>query len=406
MSALGTTQVRGGRQERLRRALEQLRSGRPVVVSDDAEREDEADLILAASNATAEWVGFLVRHTSGVLCAPMPAERAGALGLPPMVKDNEDPKGTAYAVSCDAVGVGTGIGAAERALTLRTLADPQAGPERLTRPGHVFPLAAHPDGLRGRRGHTEASVELTRLAGLGEVGVIGELVGEDGEVLRGAEVLAFAAAHELVHLDLDDIAGAGLGAWAKLPSTHGTLRCAAWGGDPAPVLWIEAATQPGPAPSRQAPLVRLHSECLTSEALGSLRCDCREQLDEALSLAAAGEAAVLYLRGHEGRGIGLADKVSAYALQDDGADTVEANLALGHAPDERDFAHAASALLARGWGAVRLLSNNPAKAEALRRHGIEVVGMVPTLRVNRPEANAYLETKEKKMGHLTQAARA
>lgn len=395
----------------LERALEELRTGRPVLVSDDPEREDEADLVLAASTADAAAVAFLVRHTSGVLCAPMPAGRARVLGLPPMVARNQDPKGTAYTVSCDAVGVGTGIGASERALTLQVLADPTATPESITRPGHVFPLVARERGLAVRRGHTEAAVALTRLAGLGDVGVIAELVGDDGEVLRGTDVADFAERHGLVHLGLDEIAAqeAGLAAawtpWALLPTAHGEFSVRVREGQGSDVVWVQSATRtsapvgvtPAEAP---APLVRLHSECLTSESLGSLRCDCAEQLEEALAAVGERDAILLYLRGHEGRGIGLADKIRAYALQDSGSDTVEANLALGRAADERDYAAAAAALAERGIHRVRLLSNNPAKASALAGAGIAVESMIPTVAVTREQAREYLRVKGERMGHL------
>ena len=425
MSAGQPAALPGSRaQERAARcsaALAALRAGRPVLVSDDADREDEADLILAASTASAAAVGFVIRHSSGVLCAPMPAAWADRLALPHMVESNQDPKGTAYAVSCDAVGVGTGIGAGERATTLRALADPGTPATALTRPGHVFPLRAHPQGLAGRRGHTEAGVALSEAAGLGPVAVIAELVGDDGEVLRGADVAHFALEHGLVHLWMDDLrpeqpaAQPGWTDAARLPTAHGDLLVsvredltvgraeaagdAAGGSAEGDVVIIESPAGLRSRPE-EAPLVRLHSECLTSEGFGSLRCDCAEQLQEGLASAAAGQCLVLYLRGHEGRGIGLANKVRAYALQDEGADTVQANVRLGRLADERGYALAAAVLKERGLLRIRLLSNNPAKALALRSLGIEVVGMEATVRVEREEAREYLQQKRRLMGHL------
>lgn len=414
-----TAGARPGGEALLRDAVEALRAGRPVLVSDDPDREDEADLIMPALGASAAWVGFMIRHTSGMLCVPMSAQRAAALGLPPMVADNQDPKGTAYTVSCDAVGVGTGIGAADRALTVNTLADPAAGPERLSRPGHVFPLVAHPDGLAGRRGHTEAAVALMDRSGLAPVGVIGELVGDDGEPLRGDAVVDFAREHRLVHLDLDDIGCGPLetadgapsdaqpadpaatavepGLWGSsvnLPGRFGPLRARVRRGATGDIVWITGERGLGHEPS-----VRLHSACLTGDVLGSHRCDCGEQLAQSLRRLVSEGGVVLYLCGHEGRGIGLAAKLEAYALQEQGMDTVEANLALGRGVDERDYEEAAAALRERGVTRLRLTSNNPAKEAALRAAGLTVVATEPTGYFEHPENRGYLRTKEERMGH-------
>ena len=412
--------------ELLTAAVAALRSGRPVLVSDDVDREDEADLILPARGAGPAWISFMIRHTSGMLCVPMSAERAAHLGLPAMVSENQDPKGTAYTVSCDAVGVGTGIGAGDRAFTADVLADPASSAAALSRPGHVFPLVAHPDGLAARRGHTEAAVALMRASGLEPVGVIAELVGEDGEALRGRAVAAFAREHGLVHLGIDDLvagaqhgtqqgagaadaavpdaAGSGAGEWGPevaLPSRFGELRARVRTAPDGDIVWITAAARPI-TDAADAPWVRLHSACLTGDVFGSYRCDCGEQLAEALQRLQHEPGVVLYLCGHEGRGIGLDAKLRAYALQEGGLDTVEANEALGHAADERDYAGAAAALRERGITSLRLLSNNPAKANALAAAGLDVTAVEPTGRHSHPENEDYLRTKETRMGHRFQ----
>ncbi|RBO93763.1 bifunctional 3,4-dihydroxy-2-butanone-4-phosphate synthase/GTP cyclohydrolase II [Nocardia puris] len=387
-------------------AVAAIAAGGMVVVVDDEDRENEGDLVLAAAAATPAAIAFLVRHTSGVLCAPMPGEALDRLALPPMTAVNEDPKGTAYAVSVDAArGVSTGISAADRARTLRALADPATTPADLTRPGHVFPLRAHPDGVLGRPGHTEAAVDLTRLAGLPPAGVIAEVVRDDGEVARLPELLAFARAHGLPIISIADLiehrrrAERTLArvAETRMPTAHGDFRA---------LGYLDAATgvetlalvlgQPGPEDA----LVRLHSECLTGDAFGSLRCDCGDQLDAALrAVAAEGSGVVVYLRGQEGRGIGLLNKLRAYELQDLGADTVEANLALGLPVDARDYGAGAEVLADLGIRSVRLLTNNPAKRGGLEAHGIAVTRAVP-LRTAPTEHNIrYLRAKRDRMDH-------
>lgn len=403
-------------------ALDELRRGRPVLVVDDADRENEGDVVLAAGLATKEWVGWTVRHSSGVLCAPMPAQTADRLMLPPMVHDNEDPRGTAYTVSVDARrDVSTGISAADRSRTLRLLADPATQPDDLVRPGHVFPLRARPGGVLSRAGHTEAAVDLCRLAGLAPVGLIAEVVHDDGSMMRLPHLLALGAEHGLVTISIADLVE-----WRRQHDPEGDL--AATGGpvpQPPPRVRRTAVTtlptrfgtftasgyldlRTGaehlaltrcPVDDARGALVRVHSECLTGDAFGSLRCDCGPQLDAALARVADAGGAVVYLGGHEGRGIGLLAKLGAYALQDAGQDTVDANLALGLPADAREYGAAAAILHDLGIGRVRLLTNNPAKVGGLAAHGIEVAARLP-LRVPAGEYNAaYLATKRDRMGH-------
>ncbi|WP_149204812.1 3,4-dihydroxy-2-butanone-4-phosphate synthase [Actinotalea subterranea] len=407
-------------------ALDALRAGRPVLVADSPDRENEADVILAAQSATAEWVGWTIRHSSGYLCAPMPAARADALQLPLMVPTSQDPRRTAYTVTVDAAdGVTTGISAADRTRTLRVLADPSAGPASVIRPGHVLPLRAVPGGVLHRAGHTEAAVDLCRLAGLEPVAGIAELVHDDGSMMRLDAVLDLARDTGLVTLTIEDLA-----AWrrehddlpgtsdaptaprvhptgsARLPTRHGAFTVHGYRDlttGAAHVALVPAEppqVPPAGAPQPAAPLVRVHSECLTGDAFASIRCDCGPQLETAMARVAAEGGAVVYLRGHEGRGIGLLAKIDAYALQDAGRDTVEANLDLGLPADRREYGAAAAILADLGLTRLRLLTNNPAKVNGLTAHGIEVEAMVP-IEVGRTVENAaYLHTKAVAMGHL------
>ncbi|GAA2043363.1 bifunctional 3,4-dihydroxy-2-butanone-4-phosphate synthase/GTP cyclohydrolase II [Agromyces tropicus] len=404
--------------------LDALRAGKPVIVADDEARENEGDAIMAAEFATQEWIAWMVRHTSGYLCAPMPNAFADRLGLPLMVARNEDARGTAYTVSVDASDrTSTGISASDRAHTLRVLADPDATPDRLIRPGHVLPLRAVDGGVRERAGHTEAAVDLMRLAGLAPVGVIGELVADDGEMLRlpglielgereGLPVTTVAALTEWLlerHGRQDLAAGEAPAAIEEsprvqfevetdLPTVHGTFRVRAYrdrntGADHVAIIAGDPASDPAGA------IARVHSECLTGEALGSLKCECGPQLDTALATIAEHGGVVVYLRGHEGRGIGLINKLRAYRLQEDGLDTLDANLALGLPIDARDYTAASAILDDLGIARVRLLTNNPEKVHQLEAHGIRVAARVPLV-VGVGSANAgYLETKRTRMGH-------
>lgn len=399
-------------------ALAALREGKPVLVADNPDRENEADVILAAQSATTQWVAWTIRHSSGYLCAPMPAARADALELPLMVPRSEDPRRTAYTVTVDAAaGVTTGISAADRARTLRVLADPGSGKEDLIRPGHVLPLRAAPGGVLHRGGHTEAAVDLCRLAGLEPVAGIAELVHDDGSMMRLPQVSELAVAEELVLLTIKQLV-----AWrrehedlvsgaepvlptaarvhathhAKLPTRHGDLVVHGYRDQRTGADHVALVAASGLAP---VPTVRVHSECLTGDAFGSARCDCGPQLQAALEIAARDGGAVVYLRGHEGRGIGLLGKLAAYALQDEGRDTVQANLDLGWPADRREYGAAAAILADLGATRVELLTNNPAKVAGLRASGIDVVA-VRGLEVGRtPHNAAYLRTKATSMGH-------
>ncbi len=388
-------------------ALAALAAGRAVVVVDDADRENEGDLVIAASRATPELLAFLIRHTSGVVCVPMPGEALDRLRLPPMTYVNEDRKRTAYAVSVDARdGVSTGISAADRAHTIRVLADSATEPWELTRPGHIFPLRAVDGGVLVRRGHTEAAVDLARLAGLSPAAAIAEVVDQDGSMARLPALRRFAAEHQLPIVSIEDLVvyrrrterHVQRGAVTRLPTRYGELT--AYGYRDLIDGSEHVALVAGSVQGRSDVLVRLHSECLTGDVLGSLRCDCGVQLDAALrAIAEAGQGVLVYLRGHEGRGIGLVHKLSAYALQDDGRDTVEANLELGLPADARDYVDGAHIVADLGVESVALLTNNPAKVAALRRYGVGVSRRVPLSAPPTPENVRYLRTKRDRMGH-------
>ena len=389
------------------RALRELAAGRPVVVLDDDDRENEGDLVLPAVHATTEWTAFLVRHTSGVLCVPMEGEALDRLQLPPMTAVNEDRKGTAYTVSVDArLGITTGISAADRASTARLLADPATTARDLTRPGHMFPLRAAPGGVLRRPGHTEAAVDLMRLAGLPPVAVIAEVVSDDGSMLRRAGLTAFAREHGLALLQIADLVDyrrrtesmVERVAQTRLPTEHGTFVAVGYRDtvDDSEHL----ALLMGDIGDGREVLVRLHSECLTGDAFRSRRCDCGSQLDTALAaIGALGRGVVVYLQGHEGRGIGLLHKLRAYERQDLGSDTVDANLELGLPEDARDYRTGAQILRDLGVRSVRLLTNNPAKESALAPYGLQVSERVPIGSVVTGDNLAYLRTKRDRMGH-------
>ncbi len=393
-------------------AIAELRAGKPILVTDSADRENEGDVIMAAEKVTTEWLAWTIRHTSGFLCAPMTNERANELDLPLMVEHNQDFRRTAYTVSVDAAeGVTTGISAHDRAETLRVLANPASGPGDLIRPGHILPLRAVPGGVRERAGHTEAAVDLMNLAGLQPVAVIGELTMDDGSMMRGAALTAFAEEHNLVVVSIEELA-AHLGTQINelpdgnserysfeietfVPTTHGSFRIRAYRDHETRVDHVAIV---GGEPKDGA-LVRLHSECLTGEAMGSLKCECGPQLDAAMETIDKEGGVVVYLRGHEGRGIGLTNKLKAYRLQEDGLDTLDANLALGLPADARDYGVAAAILQDLGISSVRLLSNNPEKRRQLIEHGIEVTELVPLV-VGVGDVNiGYLGAKRDRMGH-------
>ncbi len=394
--------------------LEALRAGKPVIVSDDEGRENEGDAILSAELATPEWVAWMIRYSSGFLCAPMDEARANDLHLPLMWQDNKDPHQTAYTVTVDAASrTSTGISASERALTARVLADPTSTPASLIRPGHVVPLRARPGGIMERPGHTEAAVELMHLAGLQTVGLMAELVNDDGTMMRKPELFGLASLFDLPmttisHLK-DHLAKKGaerfdaanrikFEAEAVLPTVHGTFRVRGYYDTrtTADHVAIIAGN-----PSSKNALIRMHSECITGEAFGSLKCECGPQLDAALEEIQKNEdgGVVIYLRGQEGRGIGLLNKLMAYSLQDQGLDTVDANLALGLPSEAREYGAAVAILRDLGIESVRLLSNNPAKRNFLEHAGITVTETVPLIVGIAEENKGYLEVKRARMGH-------
>jgi 3,4-dihydroxy 2-butanone 4-phosphate synthase / GTP cyclohydrolase II len=400
-------------------ALDQLRAGRPVIVADNESRENEGDVILSAELASQEWIAWTVRHTSGFLCAPMTNELADRLDLPVMVVENEDVLGTNYTVSVDAADrLSTGISAADRAHTLRVLADPTSTPASLHRPGHILPLRAVDGGVRARGGHTEATVDLLKLADMTPVGVIGEIVADDGEMMRlpelielgereGVLVITIEALIEYLQQFRGDPLSEPVAAIPEtsrvifevettVPTTHGPFRIRAYrdrmtGADHVAIVAGDV--------SATGMLVRVHSECLTGEAFGSLKCECGPQLNAALDTIQHDGGAVVYLRGHEGRGIGLINKLRAYKLQEEGLDTLDANLALGLPIDARDYGAASAILEDLGIRSVQLLTNNPEKARQLEAHGTAVERMVPLIVGAGAENERYLQTKRDRMGH-------
>ncbi len=391
----------------IEQAIEVIRAGGMVIVVDDEDRENEGDLVMAADAATTETLAFMVNHTSGVICVPMLAADLDRLEIPMMVHRNEDPKGTAYTVSVDAVeGVATGISAADRARTIRILADPASTPTDIGRPGHVFPLRYQAGGVIRRAGHTEASVDLARLAGRHSSGVIAELVNADGSMQRVPDLERFALEHGLLIVTIADLIAhrrrtesiVERVAETILPTPYGEWRLLGYRSTIDDLEHIALVL--GDVEGHDDVLVRMHSECLTGDVFRSLRCDCGAQLDLAMArIADEGRGVIVYLRGHEGRGIGLLHKLQAYALQDAGADTVDANLELGLPADSRDYGTGASILVDLGLQRLRLLTNNPVKRSALGGFGLIIGGKVP-LEIAPNSRNAlYLATKATRFGH-------
>ncbi|MGI9080499.1 MAG: bifunctional 3,4-dihydroxy-2-butanone-4-phosphate synthase/GTP cyclohydrolase II [Acidimicrobiales bacterium] len=383
--------------------------GEIVVVVDDANRENEGDLIMAAEFATPDKIAFFLNHTSGVICAPLTGERLDALELPPMVVENTESNRTAFTISVDArVGTSTGISAADRAATITTLIDPETRPADLVRPGHMYPLRYREGGVLKRAGHTEAAVDLARLAGLSPAGVLCEVVTEDKTAMaRLPELTRFSAEHGLALISIADLIHylrqseklVERVAEARIPTQWGDFTCYVYqsllDGDRHLAL-VRGAVQ-----GEADVLVRVHSECLTGDVFGSLRCDCGLQLEAAIELIAKeGLGVVVYLRGHEGRGIGIAHKLRAYTLQDQGADTVDANLALGLPVDNREYGIGAQILVDLGITTMRLLTNNPAKYGGLEGYGLQIVERVGLQSKPNPENIAYLRTKQQRLGHL------
>jgi len=387
-------------------ALAEIRAGQMLIVTDDAGRENEGDLIMAAAHATPGAVNFITREGRGLVCVPMLPARLAELGLPQMVAHNTSPYGTAFTVSVDARdGLTSGISAFERATTIRKLADPAVRPDDFVQPGHIFPLAAAPGGVLERPGHTEATLDLARLAGLPPAGVLCEILGPDGAMARGETLAAFAREHGLRMLAIAELIAFRRRtesvvvpvAAAALPTDYGRFEVAAFeDGEGNTHL---ALTLGDPHAATGPVLVRVHSECLTGDAFGSRRCDCGAQLDAALAaVAGAGTGAIVYLR-QEGRGIGLANKIRAYALQDAGLDTVAANHQLGLPADGRDYRVAGAILTALGISRVRLLTNNPAKVDGLADWGIDIAERVPLVMAATVENRLYLDAKREHLGH-------
>ena len=388
-----------------------LRAGKPVLVADSKDRENEVDAIVSAQTVTREWMGWMVRYTSGYICAPMPAERAELLGLPIQWPANQDQLRTCYTVSCDAArGVTTGISAADRRTTLRVLADPHARSEDLVRPGHILPLRARGGGVFTRAGHTESAVDLMNLAGLEPVAAIGEMVHDDGSMIRYHDCPAIAEKFDLELItvaelkeyltqvkpqaDTAEIPRVTQIATAKLPTKFGDFTVRAYRDAELGAVHIALISEKTPEASA---LVRVHSECLTGESFGSLRCDCGPQLHQAMKKIAGEGGAIIYLRGQEGRGIGLSEKIKAYALQDQGRDTAQANLDLGWPVDLREYGAAAAILRNLKMTNIRLLTNNPQKA-LLSQDGIQVEETVPLEVGIDPHNIEYLRTKQR-LGH-------
>jgi 3,4-dihydroxy 2-butanone 4-phosphate synthase / GTP cyclohydrolase II len=391
-------------------AISAMGRGEILVVVDDADREDEGDLIFAAETATPEKVSFMVRHTSGVLCTSLTGARVDELSLPPMVPasaNEQDSVRSAFTVSVDYKrGTATGASASDRAATIRALSDARVGAGDFARPGHVFPLRARDGGVLMRPGHTEAASDLARLAGLKPYGVLCELVDEDGSMAKRPALLSFAHRHGLLITTTADLVAhrKRTERWvvptseALLPTRHGTFKARAYRSELEDVEHI--ALYMGNLEKADDVPVRVHSECVTSEVFGSLRCDCRDQLDAALAaIAQAGQGVLVYLRGHEGRGIGLSNKLRAYELQDRGADTVQANIELGFPVDARRYDAAAHILRDLAPRSVRLISNNPEKFAALESYGVAITRRVrlPT-RIN-AHNHDYLIAKQHKLGH-------
>jgi 3,4-dihydroxy 2-butanone 4-phosphate synthase/GTP cyclohydrolase II len=387
-------------------AIEAIRRGGMIVVVDDEERENEGDLIMAADKATPEALAFMVRHGSGIVCVAMERERLEHLELPLMSDHGSEAMGTAFTLTVDARhGTTTGVSAADRAHTIQTLINPDTTPSDLRRPGHVFPLRSKRGGVLERAGHTEAAVDLAHLAGSKPAGVLCELVNEDGTMARLPDLHTFATTHHLPLLTIADLiahrsAGEKLVrrvATARIPTDHGEFQSIAYEDHRGRT---HVALVCGDLASRPETLVRVHSECFTGDVLGSRRCDCGEQLDRALALIAAeGAGVVVYIRGHEGRGIGLLHKLQAYQLQDAGSDTLDANLELGLPADARDYGTGAQILVDLGIHSMRLLTNNPAKRAGLEGYGLRITGRVPLPAHVNPENIRYLETKRDRMGH-------
>jgi 3,4-dihydroxy 2-butanone 4-phosphate synthase/GTP cyclohydrolase II len=393
----------------VRDAIDAIAAGGMVVVVDDADRENEGDLIMAADAVTPEKLAFFLAHTSGVICVPILPGRADDLELPLMVSNNTESQRTAFTVSVDAaIGTTTGISAADRTATIEALINQKTEPDDLRRPGHIFPLRYRTGGVLRRAGHTEAAVDLARMAGMTPAGVLCEIVTKDKTAMaRLAELEEFAAEHRLPLISIADLIRYRRQT-EKLVRRVSEARIPTAAGDHKAYVYESLidgeqhlALVLGEVAGEQNVLVRVHSECLTGDVFGSLRCDCGPQLRAALDLIEReGKGVIVYLRGHEGRGIGLAGKIQAYRLQEEGYDTVDANLALGHPPDSRQYGIGAQMLVDLGITTMRLMTNNPTKRGGLEGFGLDIVERVPLEAAPNPENISYLRTKRERMGHL------
>ncbi len=392
------------------RAIKDIAEGRPVLVVDDENRENEGDIIFAADMATPELLAFMIRYTSGVVCAPLPETELDRLQLPQMTSHNTEHHRTAFTVSVDARdGISTGISAADRAATIRKLVDPATTAADLVRPGHVFPLRYAEGGVLRRAGHTEAAVDLARLAGLPAAGVLAEVVNDDGTMARLPELRAFADTHDLALISIEQLIEyrrrterqLSRQAQTTIPNAYGQWQAFGYRHEIDGTEYVALVL--GDVADGTDVLTRLHSECLTGDVFGSLRCDCGAQLEAAMAaISAEGRGVVLYLRGHEGRGVGLLSKLQAYELQDAGADTVDANTELGLPVDAREYSAGAQMLADLGVRSVRLLTNNPAKITGLTDGGVDITARVPLPAAVTPYNLRYLLTKRDRLGHQIQ----
>ena len=387
-------------------AIEAIRAGQMIILVDDEHRENEGDLVIAAQFATAETINFMAKNGRGLICLPMRADMIERLGLPMMTSANRSPYGTAFTVSIEAAqGVTTGISAKDRALTIQVAIDPETGPLDIISPGHVFPLRANPKGVLARAGQTEGSVDLMRLAGLTPAAVICEVINDDGTMSRRQDLIAFAKLHNILMVSIHDLIEyrilhenlVSVVATSRLPiEHHGDFTMMLFENEIDDcdhfALWKPQVEEAHP------PLVRIHSECITGDVFGSCKCDCGKQLEQSLALLAVEGGVLIYMR-QEGRGVGLANKIKAYSLQDEGYDTVEANEHLGLPVDNRNYAMAFQILKHLGLNQIRLLTNNPFKMAAMEHYGVKVCERIPILVTPTVENQAYLKTKQMKMGH-------